>query len=130
MLDFILWLLYLGVGSWLILGGLFFAYPTVYRLKDHMDEFGWVIKVPLVLMLIVGVLADIIFNAILGTGIFRELPRLELRWLTIWKLKIPYPKFELFTDRLKRHWYGDNKKQKKRSAKWVWRANMIDPGHV
>ena len=123
-MDFILWLFYLAVGSWLILGGLFFAYPTVYRLKDQMHEFGWIVKVPLAVMLIIGVLGDIIFNALIGTPIFRELPQWELR------RKFPFFKTELFTDRLKRHWYGDSAKQKGRAAKWVWRANKIHPGHV
>ena len=113
MMNTVLWLVYLGVGSWLILGGLFFAYPTVYRLKDDKDEFGWVVKVPLYMWLLIGVLADIIFNVILGTIIFRELPHETL-----------------FTDRVKRHWYGDNKKQKDRAFIWQWRLNKIDPGHV
>ena len=124
MMDFILWLFYLAVGSWLILGGLFFAYPTVYRLKDQMHEFGWIVKVPLAVMLIVGVTGDIVFNIFWGTGIYREWPQWELR------KKFPFFKTELFTDRMKRHHYGDSQKQKDRGAKWVWRANKIHPGHV
>ncbi len=113
MLDFVLWLLYLGVGSWLILGAAIFAYPTVRRLRDKWDEFGWVVKAPIVVFGILGLTADFIFNVLIGTARFLELPR---EWL--------------FTARLKRHHYGDNDKQRKRAAKWVWRVNTIDPGHV
>lgn len=119
MIDLISWVLGLMVLSWLILGGIFFAYPTVQRLKDQRDEFGWIVKVPIYLWIFFGALSDVIFNATWGTIIFRELPR---EWL--------------FTDRLKRHWYPsdikfmDSKKQKDRAAPWVRRVNLIDPGHV
>ena len=113
-MNWFLWLLIVVLAPWLILGGLFFAYPTVYRLKDQKDEFGWVVKVPLYLWLVVGLLADIVFNFTWGTAIFRELPN----------------EF-LFTDRLKRHWYAvGNAKQKDRAYSWVRRLNLIDPGHV
>lgn len=124
MLDFILWLVYLAVGSWLVLGGLFFAYPTVYRLKDQMHEFGWIVKVPLAVMLIIGVTGDIIFNAWAGSIIFREWPQWEFR------KKFPFFKVELFTDRMKRHWAGGDKKQIERCRPWRRRANLIHPGHV
>ncbi|MEE9158967.1 MAG: hypothetical protein V3U60_11335 [Gammaproteobacteria bacterium] len=124
MTDLILWLLYLTVGSWLILGGTIFAYPTVVRLKDQRHEFSWVVIIPIFLFAVAGAIADIIFNALIGTWIFKELPRLEFRW------QWAFIKFELFTDRLKRHHYGDSQKQKDRAAIWVWRVNMIDPGHV
>jgi len=130
MIDTILWLLYLAVGSWLVLGGLFFAYPTVYRLKDRRDEFKWIMLVPIFLWLIIGVIADIIFNVFWGSWIFREVPHWSIRWVRWWKIKIPYIKTELFTDRLQRHWYGDSEKQKERAAPWVRRVNIIDPGHV
>lgn len=112
-MDFLVWLLLVATASWLILGGLFFAYPTVYRLKDQKDEFGWVIKIPLYLLLFVGVIADVAFNATWGTVIFRELPQ----------------EF-LFTKRLKRHWYGVSGKQRARAAPWERRLNLIDPGHI
>ena len=113
MKDVGLWILLIAIASWLVLGGLFFAYPTVYRLKDKRDEFGWIVKVPIYLWLIVGLLADICFNATWGTWIFRELPRETI-----------------FTKRLKRHWHGTDDKQRRRAAPWVRRVNAIDPGHV
>lgn len=99
--------------SWLILGGIFLAYPVVRRLRTVKDELGWVTKVPVYLWLVIGILADVGFNATWGTWIFKELPH----------------EF-LFTDRLKRHWYGDSKRMKRRAAPWVERLNRIDPGHV
>ena len=113
MIDAILWFLVLALVSWLLLGGLFFAYPTVYRLKDKRDQFGWIVKVPIYLWLAVGLAADVVFNATWGTVIFRELPRETI-----------------FTKRLKRHWHGDDEKQKQRAEPWVKRVNAIDPGHV
>ena len=106
-------LLLLALGSWLILGMLFPALPTLRRLKKSKDEMGWVLLIPIYLSLALGVLADVLFNAIWGTIIFRELPR-EL----------------MFTSRLKRHWYGTDKQQRVRATDWVIRVNLIDPDHV
>jgi hypothetical protein len=125
-------LIYLLVVPWLVLGGIFPAYPTIQRLKHEgkLKELGWILLVPMGLVFFIGVLADIIFNAIWGTIIFRELPKLSVKWVYVWKIKLPLPDFELFTDRLKRHWRGDDEKQKERAASYVHRVNLIDPGHV
>lgn len=113
MFDVFILTLSVMVLSWLILGGMIFAYPTVQRLKDQKDEFGWVVKVPILTFLLLGALADVVFNATWGSIIFRELPREGL-----------------FTSRLKRHWHGNDIKQEDRAAPWVRRVNLIDPGHV
>lgn len=111
--NVIIWVLSAMILAWLILGGTIFAYPTVRRLKDQKDAFGWIIKVPIFLFIFLGALSDVVFNATWGTIIFRELPH---EWL--------------FTARLKRHWHGDNQLQTDRAAPWVRRVNLIDPGHV
>lgn len=103
----LLHLLLLGVGSWLVLGALFLGYPTMQRLKGHRDELDWKVKVPVYVALVIGILADVIFNAIWGTIIFREPPQ---EWT--------------FTERLSRH--RDNPK----AAEWIRQVNLIDPGHV
>lgn len=112
-MNIILITLAVAITSWLILGGIFLAYPTVQRLKPLKDELSWIMKVPVYLWFAIAIIADIGFNATWGTAIFRELPQ----------------EF-LFTDRLKRHWRGDNTKQKERAEPWVYRVNLIDPGHV
>lgn len=109
--------LYTVVLPWIVLGGLFLAYPTVQRLKGHRSELGWIMVIPIYALLFVGVLADFVFNATWGTWIFRELPKWNDREL-------------LFTSRLKRHWYGTNEKQRRRAFPWVNRANLIAPGHI
>lgn len=103
------------VGSWLLLGALFLGYPTVEKLKDQRDRIplGWIAKTPIYVALVVFLVADVVFNWTWGTWIFKELPR----------------EF-VFTDRLKRHWRGDDKRQKKRADPWVKLVNLIDPGHV
>jgi hypothetical protein len=111
--TFVFWILMVALVSWLVLGGAFLAYPTVTRLKQYKDELTWISKVPIYLWFVVGALADVGFNATWGTFIFRELPR---EWL--------------FTSRLRRHWYGDDQKQKERALPWVHRVNLVDPGHV
>lgn len=110
----ILWdVLYVAVGAWIVLGMLFPAYPTIHRLHKEGVKLGLVIRIPMFIALVLGLLADVLFNAIWGTLIFRELPK---EWL--------------FTDRLKRHWRGENAKQIGRAANWVHRVNLVDPGHV
>jgi len=112
-MNIILTILTIAITSWLILGGIFLAYPTVKRLKEHKDELSWITTVPVYLWSVIAILADVGFNATWGTAVFRELPR---EWL--------------FTDRLKRHWHGDDEIQKARARSWVDRVNFIDPGHV
>lgn len=107
MLDLLLWIVYLFVGSWLVLGALFLGYPTVMRLKPMKDQLSWIVKVPVYFAFAFGLLADVIFNATWGTVVFREFPK---EWT--------------FTERLKRH------KENPRAAKWIYRVNLIDPGHV
>lgn len=105
------------LGSWLVTGMLFIGFPTVERLKDQKDQIpkqlSWVIKVPVYVAIPIFLVADFLFNVLWGTVIFRELPR-EL----------------LFTYRLKRHWRGGDKRQKRRAQPWVQLVNLIDPGHV
>jgi len=112
-MNIILTILSVALTSWLILGGIFLAYPTVQRLKAHKDELSWFTIIPMYLWSAIAIIADVGFNATWGTWIFRELPR----------------EF-LFTDRLKRHWRSDDEEQKARAKPWVDRVNMIDPGHV
>ena len=112
-LNIIIGVLGVALVSWLVLGGIFLAYPTVQRLKERKDEFGWIVKVPVYLWFVLGYLADVGFNFTWGTFILREIPR-EL----------------VFTSRLKRHWHGNDTKQKERAEPWVKRVNAIDPGHV
>ena len=108
------WFVGVGIVAWLILGGIFLAYPTVHKLKDnYRDEIDWRLKVPVYLWLVIGLIADVAFNWTWGTVICRELPR----------------EF-LFTDRLKRHWRGDDEQMKDRIKTWVKVVNWIDPGHV
>ena len=104
---------YIAIGSWLVLGMLFIGFPGMQRLKAHRDLFDWKVKTPIYLALFFGVLADVAFNSIWGTIIFRELPR---EWL--------------FTYRLKRHWHGTDTVQKERARPWVTAVNTVDPGHV
>ena len=112
-MNLILITLAVAIISWLILGGIFLAYPTVQRIKEHKDEIGLFMKIPVYVWLVIGLTADFGFNATWGTFIFREVPR-EMT----------------FTARLQRHWRGNDAKQKKRAEKWVKYVNLVDPGHV
>jgi len=102
-----------ALGSWLVLGMTFLAYPTVMRLKEVKDELGWITLIPVYLVVAIGGTADVVFNATCGIWVFKELPR----------------EF-MYTDRLKRHWYGKDEKQKRRAEPWVIRVNRVHPGHV
>ena len=106
-------ILLVAILPWLVLGMLFMGFPGLQRLKPYKAQFDWKVKVPVYTALFVGVLADVAFNLVWGSVIFRELPR---EWL--------------FTYRLKRHWYGHSAVQRKRAQPWVFVVNTIDPGHV
>jgi hypothetical protein len=112
-MNLILITVIIAIISWIILGGIFLAYPTVQRIKEYKDEISLFMKIPVYVWLIIGLTADFAFNATWGTAIFREVPR-EMT----------------FTARLQRHWRSNDTKQKKRAEKWVRYVNLIDPGHV
>lgn len=105
--------LLIAFGAYLVLGMLFPAYPTIHRLHSEKVKVGIVMKFPIYTALLLGLVADVLFNVIWGTIIFRELPK---EWL--------------FTDRLKRHWRSENARSWHRAEPWVRRVNLVDPGHV
>ncbi len=102
------------VGSaFLVLTGFVFVF-TVQRLIESDVWCPWYFKVVAIVWLLIGAIADIAFNWLWGTVIFRELPH-EL----------------MFTSRVKRH-YGrtDGNWRQRRAARWRELLNAVDPGHV
>lgn len=106
---------FIAVWSYVFVTGWFFAISYARMLQDKDVTFTWHIKAPLYFYLAVGAVADFIFNVLVATVIFVELPR-EL----------------LFTDRVKRHVTKGNKRQYRfKLAQYFKRTlNKIDPGHV
>ena len=105
----ILYLTLTFFGVWVGVTGWFFAMAHAIHLRDEGVEFTWMIKVPMYVYLVVGVLFDVAFNWLFGTLIFMEFPR----------------EF-LFTHRVKRHKEDGNPK----ADRWVEILNKIEPGHV
>lgn len=76
----------------------------------------WYVRLIAYLWLIVGIVADVLFNAFWGTLIFREFPR-EL----------------LFTSRVKRHCRESasvSERRYKKACAWRDFLNAVDPGHI
>ena len=85
---------------------------TVGKLLKSGVWCPWYIKVVAYVWLLIGIPADVLFNVVWGTWIFRERPR---EWL--------------FTHRVKRHvsktdWRG------KKAKLWAEMLNAIDENHV
>lgn len=85
---------------------------SVQRLLQDDVWCPWYIKVIAYIWLAIGLPADVLFNWIWGTVIFREFPR-EL----------------MFTARVKRHMSSSGENRWK-AERWASMLNAVDPGHV
>lgn len=112
MIFSILWFCFFILSVYVFLTGWFFALTYSRTLKKKGVEFSPVVLIPLFIFLGIGVVADCIFNATVGSVLFREPPK---EWL--------------FTQRVKRHLNSDDGRKKTAQA-WATRLNKIDPGHV
>jgi len=87
---------------------------TLYRDRQAADvNFGWLVAIPMTLTMIAVGAADVLFNVIFGSIIFRERPR---EWF--------------FHQRVLRHALGVDARQQRKGAAWKDRINKIQPGHV
>jgi hypothetical protein len=90
--------------------------------KRLHDDFGGLVSCSVIPFALMGVVADVLFNVIYGSVIFRELPREAF-----------------FTQRVKR-WSRaaeavakeghDLSRREKKGVTWKGRLNSIMPGHV
>lgn len=109
-IEFLFWALVVCVITYVFTVGWFLALAKAAELQNEGVEFDqWAVKYPAYVFLSVGAMTDIVFNAIFGTVIFRELPR----------------EF-FFTNRVKRHVKTGHPKAKE----WAERINKIFPNHI
>ena len=113
MISKFIWFMFFLLVVYVFLTGWFFALSYARNLRDKGTEFSKVVIVPLFIFLGIGVVADFIFNAIIGTVMFRHLPK---EWL--------------FTQRIKRNLNHESDWRKRKAQVWAIRLNKIDPGHV
>ncbi len=95
---------------------------TRHDVKRFFDDFGWLIGAMVIISLLLGAVADVIFNWLVGSIIFREIPkeffftaRVE-RWAHV---------FDVESERS----YAYSKRAKLGSP-WRDRLNRIMAGHV
>lgn len=112
MLELILYYGAMSFSTWVAVTGWFFAYGKAVELHDKGVSFPWHIKAAIYIYLATGLVFDVLWNWLIGSFIFLEIPR-EL----------------LFTSRVKRHVRGVGWRQHK-AQKWARIMNKIDPGHV
>lgn len=112
-MQIIFWIGLFLLLNYILLTGWFFALTYSRTLRDKGIELSSVVVVPLYAFLVAGVIADAIFNATIGSVIFRELPK---EWL--------------FTARIRRHLSSSDSRRRTAAERWATRINKIDPGHV
>jgi hypothetical protein len=112
MIEAVLWITGLTIGSGIGVTGWFFAYAHAKHLHESGVRFGPVVKVPLYIYLGFGVLFDVLFNVTVGSIVYREVP-----------------KEFLFTKRTRRHLKSENFRRAV-AKRWALRLNKVDPGHV
>lgn len=101
--------------AFVVITGFVFV-STVLRVLDAEVWCPWYVKLIARLWLVIGVVADVVFNVIWGTVIFRELPR-EL----------------LFTSRVKRHCResaSDSEWRYRKACDWREFLNAVDKNHI
>lgn len=101
----------LVASAFLVITGFVFVF-AVRRVLDSGAWCPWYVKLIARVWLVVGIVADVAFNWLWGTVIFREFPQ-EL----------------VFTSRVQRHfgssgWRGDKARQ------WAQFLNAVDPQHI
>lgn len=93
----------------------FIVASTFKRLLEEDIELMWWLKVIAVVWVVIGYPADVAFNFLFGTIIFRELPKWG-EWL--------------FTHRLQRHYFQSTDWRHDKASQWrVW-VNAVDTGHM
>lgn len=101
--------------AFIVITGFVFV-STVLRVLEAGVWCPWYVTLVARLWLVVGVLADVVFNVVWGTLIFRELPR-EL----------------LFTSRVKRHCResaSSSEWRYKKACNWRDFLNAVDKNHI
>lgn len=106
--------LYLALIAFVVISA-FVVVSTFKRLLDEGIEVSWWLKAIAYVWLLIGVPADVAFNYLFGTFIFRERPRLNE---------------PMFTARLKRHYYNSSGWRYDKADKWRSWVNAVDAGHV
>lgn len=76
----------------------------------------WYVKAIAYVWLVLGGIADVLFNIVWGSLIFRELPKL--------------PHELTMTARVRRHFAKGSGWRQAKAAKWASMLNAVDPGHV
>ena len=106
--------LLLLIGSAFVVITAFVFTFSLKRLVEPGVWCPWYVHVIAIVWLVLGVAADCVFNLLLGSLIFRELPH-EL----------------LFTDRVQRHYARtDGNWRQAKADQWRQFLNAIDPDHV
>ncbi len=99
--------------AFLVITGFVFVF-SVQKLLDADVWCPWYVQVVAIVWLALGLVADVAFNWLLGTLIFRELPH-EL----------------VFTERVKRHYRRtDGDWRQRKAEQWAEFLNAVDAGHI
>ena len=121
-------LIFLTLWSWYKITSWFFAITRVKNMgypssklsdvpelaKQIHADMGWQVSFTLIPSLILGAVADVVYNILWGTWFFKALPR-EL----------------FFTNRLKTMQARGNSEQRQIASEWIdKRVNRIQPGHI
>ena len=104
-------LLVLAAIPFLVVTGFVFVF-SVQRLLETGAWCPWYIRAIAYVWLVIGGIADVLFNAVWGSWIFRERPH---EWT--------------MTARVKRHVRGSGWRKAK-ALQWAEMLNAVDPGHV
>lgn len=107
-----LWVIVSLMGLWIVVVWLFVALSHGKALLEQ-GELSWFWQIPLYLALPIFLCLDVIWNVVIGTLCFAELPR-EL----------------LFTSRVSRHVEHAGGWRYEVAAWWAVQINTIDPGHI
>lgn len=100
------------LSAFFVITGFVFVF-SFKRLLDLGITAFWYIRVVAYVWLVVGGIADVLFNWIWGSIIYREFPK---EWT--------------FTARTRRHFYRVSGWRKAKAERWAVLLNAVDPNHI
>lgn len=103
-----LWLALSVLLTWFVLVNGYIVYMAASAVLERGQKLNWFMKIPAVVLVLLGLPADVIFNWIAGTILFRERPH---EWV--------------FTARCKRHKAGQDGWRKDKAMKWCAAMNKF-----
>lgn len=102
------WLVFALLLTWFVLANGFIVYMASRAVLKRDEDIHWFLKIPAAVMVVLGAPADVLFNWVAGSILFKE-----------------WPREGVFTTRCKRHKRGSPGWRRNKAIEWCRRMNKF-----